>query len=310
MKSLGPAVHPSECALRPIAPVTKGPIPIGGLKTVLDEMVKLHSNLMENKLRNEFLSFESGRSRFQISAADDLPGPSELFGESYPEHTFGISESSHRYERESISFSETMRALYTQSSAQTDLCRIHKYSHLSCDANKEHSKHQPEVWSRQVKNPLLSKSLYLRHAPADLTQIQRFKSFHSADITAYANVVASFFQPRLRTLHLESGSSRMKMKNGLGLFGVSNGEAAPTLDKLSLRFKFAPASCSNLESETDDFPSRGLSVSFAQFFENFHYERGDDEKVSSPSWASCTLNHLTPSQPALFLQQIQDQQRY
>ena len=68
---LGPAVHPSECALRDIEPVTRGPIRgkkhTMNVKPVLQEFVAEHDRIMQGELKGVVMSLESGRSRFDFS---------------------------------------------------------------------------------------------------------------------------------------------------------------------------------------------------------------------------------------------------
>lgn len=142
---LGPAVHPSECALRSVTPLRRGPIrgrllPIHNKKMHLTENIELHSNAGQEKSHKDtplFLENDGSRHR-KMSLFDDA-------------------------------------AMFRQSGFFTG---DHPMRILKSDDNGS-SDDEAENTSKSSKNdaptslPLLT---LLRHEPEDLTKIQSFKS--------------------------------------------------------------------------------------------------------------------------------------
>ena len=188
MDRLGPAIHPSECAFRPILPVTKGPvrgklIPIAQpASEPLGEITKLlYSNLVERKLDVLIASLECGWSRFD-SASDDCILP------------FSSRELIYRgMEHNDNSSIDTMRIEYGRDDYQDMTCLN------NLDPEKENVLTK-QIWTQHVNGMSMPKSIFLRQEPEDLDKIYSLKSHRFSDTTSFASDVKRSFRPALSAL--------------------------------------------------------------------------------------------------------------
>lgn len=257
MKMLGPAVHPSECAYRPIAPLTKGPVrgyklTVAASKPPLEEITQFHSNFVERKLNAAIGSLESGRSRFDSSNSDILSVISS--GESSQNEGRGLQDST---------FVDTMRIVYAQSSSDSHDVE----GPFECNPEKENAL-KSQIWSKHVKELPMPKSVgLLRHEPEDLTKIYRLKSLRSSVTTTFARDISRSFRPQLSTL--KGGSHRQTMtktQRGIALVGSlsDNSGGIPTKPKFDLK------SCGVADSRevVEDYSLRLNTVPFTKFLDD------------------------------------------
>ena len=209
MNMLGPAVQPSECAFRSIAPVTKGPVrgnilPIHTNNKPLEEITMHYSNNEENKqLNNVIQGLESGRSRF-----DNGSGSNNIFTLPMPDDNDGLLQDT--------TFVDTMKIVFSNDNGKSP-------SHGSSGSNsleKENctinSSQKKIVWAQHVNNLPMPKSIYLKHEPEDedLDKIYRLKSLRSSAIvgTSFASQVTrtlKYKPSQLGTLTRSSNRERM-----------------------------------------------------------------------------------------------------
>jgi hypothetical protein len=192
MDMLGPAVHPSECAFRSIAPVTKGPIrgntiPITQqLPETLTEITKSYSDHVDKKINAAIASLETGRSRF------DSPS-GHVFGFSSEESVqHGLGHNDLGIDR--TTFTDAMKIAYGRNSD----CHDVDDSCLDLDPEKENAL-KSQIWTQHVNDLPMTKSIYLMHEPDDLSKICRLKSFRSSATTSFASEITRSFRPQLRT---------------------------------------------------------------------------------------------------------------
>ena len=184
MDRLGPAIHPSECAFRPISPVTRGPvrgklIPIA-VSEPLGEITKLYSNLVERKLDVVIASLECGGSRFD-SSSDDISLP------------FSSRELIYRgIEHNDNSFIDTMRIEYGRDDHQDMTSCLN-----NLDPEKENVLITKQIWTQHVNGMSMPKSIFLRQEPEDLDKIYSLKSHRFSDTTSFASDVKRSFGPAL-----------------------------------------------------------------------------------------------------------------
>ncbi|KAL3766817.1 hypothetical protein ACHAW5_009709 [Stephanodiscus triporus] len=192
MDMLGRAVHPSECAFRSIAPVTKGPIrgykiPIKQqLPETLAEITKLYSDHVDKKFNAVIASLETGRSRFDSPSGHVFGfSPEELVQNGLGHSVLGIDRTT---------FTDTMKIAYGRNSDCHDL----DDSCVDLDPEKENAL-RSQIWAQHVNDLPMTKSIYLMHDPDDLTKIYRVKSFRSSATTSFASEITRSFRPQLRT---------------------------------------------------------------------------------------------------------------
>jgi hypothetical protein len=198
MDMLGPAVHPSECAFRSIAPVVKGPIrgntiPIAQkLLEPLEEITNLYSDLDETKHNAVIASLETGRSRFDSPSGYVFGfSPEESMQSGLGQNVSGIN---YFYEMANrATFADTMNIAYRNSGCHDvgDTC-------LDLDPRKKNAQNS-QIWTQHVNDLPMTKSMYLRHEPDDLAKIYRLKSIRSSAITSFASEIIRSFRPQLST---------------------------------------------------------------------------------------------------------------
>lgn len=183
LNSLGPAVHPSECAFRRIAPIAKGPVSGSKLHLVrpqpnsLETITKLYSNHMDKKIDDVVAALESGRSRFDSSVDNLTAFPSEDVTQNGPRDS---------------TFSSTMRIEYLRSIYSVDgspeLCHELENSLTS------------QIWTQHVMNlPMPKATNYLRQEPDNLTTMNHLKPQRSSDTSSFSSEVMKTFSPHLPT---------------------------------------------------------------------------------------------------------------
>jgi hypothetical protein len=185
---LGAAVHPSDCTLRSIAPVTKGPvrgttIPIAReLPKLFEESAKLYTVLVDTKLDAVTASLDTGRSRFD-SIRGRVLGPS-----SDASMRNGLHDTPHHR----ATFAETMKVVYGRHGGfrdDDDPC---------LDLDGENALNS-QIWTQHVNDMPIPNSIYLRHEPDDLAKIYSDKSLRSSAKSSFASDIKRSFSPRLRT---------------------------------------------------------------------------------------------------------------
>mmetsp|Transcript_44019 Transcript_44019/g.79003 ORF Transcript_44019/g.79003 Transcript_44019/m.79003 type:complete len:399 (+) Transcript_44019:73-1269(+) len=258
MKMLGPAVHPSECAFRSIAPVTKGPVrgrklPVATLKP-LEGMTEIHPDHVEKKRNAVIGSMESGRSRFNSSS-------NGVFAFLSKDSFHNGRDKTHRGSKDTT-FVDTMKIVYARSRSSHNS----EDSYLDRDPEKEIAL-KTQIWSQHVKNLPMPESLYLKHEPEDLTKIYRLKSLRSSATTTFANEISRTFRPKIGALKSDSHCQRTKTRNGLALVGSTN----CNLGKIPTKPKIDFISCGISESrKKKDYTLRLNSVPFTQFLDDNH----------------------------------------
>lgn len=260
IKMLGPAVHPSECAFRPIEPVTEGPVmgrrlPVPATQP-LERLLKFHSDFVEKKRNDVIGSLESGRSRFHSSGNDVLSclsGGSASIDNDCMDSTF----------------IDTMTIVYARGGQNGE------DSFLDRDDPDKENALQSLIWSQHVANLPVSESLYLRHEPEDLSKIYRLKSQRSnAPTTTFANDISNLFTPKLDALESQKHCQGTKTRNGFALLGPTNdsGGRISTAPKIDLISSFI----SKPSKKKEDYSMRLNSVLFTQFLDDDVDMNGDD----------------------------------
>ena len=180
--TLGPAVLPSECALRPVTPVTKGPVrghrlhispPL--LTTPLEALTKLYSNLMDKRMDAVIAALESGRWRLGSDSSIDY------------DEVLGLASSEdvtvNRRPRDTT-FLDTMKINYSDSTSNIDGSETSLKS---------------RIWTQHILDlPMPEPARYLRHEPDDPTTIYRLKSPRLSEMSSFVSNVTALFGPHLR----------------------------------------------------------------------------------------------------------------
>ena len=193
---LGPAVHPSECAFRSIAPVTKGPIrgnkiPVTQqLPEILAEITKLYSDHVDKKFNAVIASLETGRSRFDSPSGHVF----DFSSEGSVQNVLGRNVQGDR-----TIFTDTIKIAYGHNSD----CHDVDVSCLDLDSEKENVL-KSQVWTQHVNDLPMTKSIYLMHEPDDLMKIYRLKSRRSSATTSFASEITRSFRAQLRTQKSDS----------------------------------------------------------------------------------------------------------
>ena len=263
MDMLGPAVHPSECAFRSIAPVTKGPvrgntIPIAKqLSQPLVEITKLYSNLVETEANAVIASLETGRSRFDSPSGQVFGfAAGESMENGLGQGAPGIEYSYEMPNRDT--FAETMHIAYRNSS-----CHDVGDSCLNLDPEKENALNS-QIWTQHVNDLPMFKSIYLRHEPDDLAKIYRLKSTRSSANTRFASETIRSFRP-------QRDSYRMIR---------ARGSCADNSDKMSTKPSFDANKYGISKSRKNvDCHSRSYSVPFAKFLDVEHDDTGMEQVI-------------------------------
>ncbi|KAL3781743.1 hypothetical protein HJC23_004842 [Cyclotella cryptica] len=263
-QKLGPAVHPSECALRKISPVTKGPIrnrllKIEHSKPVLRELVESHERIMQEKMMAVVSSLESGRSRFTCGMSDNYP------------HPFGSDDDSRD--------GEVRRSIFKTGQPRGDLfyqtmVELYSRNGYLCDPFDATTVSDNAVIDSTNETTPSPKSLFLRHESPDLSKIRRLKSLRASNAVSYADSLSTMFQPELKSLYSRA-SSRSLTDSGISHQSDSSGRE----DILCSQPKFDITNMCGAESRTVDYSSRNELVPFTDFFQ-------DDNEDDSPTNAS------------------------
>ena len=272
MNMLGPAVQPSECAFRSIAPVTKGPVrgnilPIHTNNKPLEEITKHYSNNEENKqLNNVIQGLESGRSRF-----DNGSGSNNIF-------TVPMPDADDNELLQDTTFVDTMRIVFSNDNGKSPSHGSSSNNSLEKENCTINSSQKKIVWAQHVNNLPMPKSIYLKHEPEDedLDKIYRLKSLRSSAIvgTSFASQVTRTLKckpPQLGTLKRSSNRERMmgleSSNNRLVLKDPSKYCTKPKCD-IMCGYDFPDES-----RQKDDYELRMMmnttTVSFTKFLEDY-----------------------------------------
>lgn len=272
MNMLGPAVQPSECAFRSIAPVTKGPVrgnilPIHTNNKPLEEITKHYSNNEENKqLNNVIQGLESGRSRF-----DNGSGSNNIF-------TVPMPDADDNELLQDTTFVDTMRIVFSNDNGKSPSHGSSSNNSLEKENCTINSSQKKIVWAQHVNNLPMPKSIYLKHEPEDedLDKIYRLKSLRSSAIvgTSFASQVTRTLKckpPQLGTLKRSSNRERMmgleSSNNRLVLKDPSKYCTKPKCD-IMCGYDFPDES-----RQKDDYSLRMMmnttTVSFTKFLEDY-----------------------------------------
>jgi hypothetical protein len=257
-QALGPAVHPSECALRDIEPfatsllddkLKQGPTN----KPILQEMAGMYDKIMTEKRRDVVMSLESGRSRFWEVDIPSLmlEAPSEE-GES-PTVAGSITE-------EDTLFHETMMVF---------LSRDENISSDSMDMPAVSFARRKKSMEWNLPTTTHTAPLFIRHQPPDLTRIHQLKNMRERDLVSFGDDLIHMFRPELKTLC--DGALLDFQRDNLTISDQpSNDFSAPKFD--------LEAFCCDTKPKPIDYAARqGLLVSFTNFFEEL-----DSKEDSSP----------------------------
>ena len=270
MNMLGPAVQPSECAFRSIAPVTKGPVrgnilPIHTNNKPLEEITKHYSNNEENKqLNNVIQGLESGRSRF-----DNGSGSNNIF-------TVPMPDADDNELLQDTTFVDTMRIVFSNDNGKSPSHGSSSNNSLEKENCTINSSQKKIVWAQHVNNLPMPKSIYLKHEPEDedLDKIYRLKSLRSSAIvgTSFASQVTRTLKckpPQLGTLKRSSNRERMmgleSSNNRLVLKDPSKYCTKPKCD-IMCGYDFSES------RQKDDYALRMMNtttVSFTKFLEDY-----------------------------------------
>ena len=270
MNMLGPAVQPSECAFRSIAPVTKGPVrgnilPIHTKNKPLEEITKHYSNNEENKqLNNVIQGLESGRSRF-----DNGSGSNNIF-------TVPMPDADDNELLQDTTFVDTMRIVFSNDNGKSPSHGSSSNNSLEKENCTINSSQKKIVWAQHVNNLPMPKSIYLKHEPEDedLDKIYRLKSLRSSAIvgTSFASQVTRTLKckpPQLGTLKRSSNRERMmgleSSNNRLVLKDPSKYCTKPKCD-IMCGYDFSES------RQKDDYALRMMNtttVSFTKFLEDY-----------------------------------------
>ena len=270
MNMLGPAVQPSECAFRSIAPVTKGPVrgnilPIHTNNKPLEEITKHYSNNEENKqLNNVIQGLESGRSRF-----DNGSGSNNIF-------TVPMPDADDNELLQDTTFVDTMRIVFSNDNGKSPSHGSSRSNSLEKENCTINSSQKKIVWAQHVNNLPMPKSIYLKHEPEDedLDKIYRLKSLRSSAIvgTSFASQVTRTLKckpPQLGTLKRSSNRERMmgleSSNNRLVLKDPSKYCTKPKCD-IMCGYDFSES------RQKDDYALRMMNtttVSFTKFLEDY-----------------------------------------
>lgn len=161
----GPTIHPSDCELRKISPVTKGPIrgrllPVPETIPVMERIIGLHAKIGEDQFqRSIFSSFEgNGESRRQQrSFIDDATMFLQSGYTTIDHHPMQIVDEANNISVEEMNTIEMANAPY----------------------------------SPPYK--------LLKHEPDDITKIQSLKSLQISNVGDFANDVLKLVEPRRRS---------------------------------------------------------------------------------------------------------------
>jgi hypothetical protein len=164
---LGPAIHPSECALRSVSPVTRGPIrgrilPVDETIPAM-ESIEMHAKIGKEQFQRDISSLGGGKSR-QQSFIDDA--------------------------------SMFLQSRYSTVDHPMQIMDEDKSNHPAEDGNDT---------IELTRAPSFPPSKLLRHEPEDLAKIQSLKSLQM--MTNFSNEVINQMEPRQRksssqSLHL------------------------------------------------------------------------------------------------------------
>ncbi|KAL7510463.1 hypothetical protein ACHAXN_007709 [Cyclotella atomus] len=181
---LGPAVHPSECALRSISPVSKGPIR-GVILPVqknsgpfLEELIDQYERIKGEERKSVVLALESGRSRFQEPLLLEEEDERDFFGSGGGD-----------FECDENLFHETMMVFYSKDNhpnESSDGCITVKRDNMANNASRQ----------EPIRAPL-----FIRHQPPDLNRIHQLKNLRArGENSSFADALCNMFQPKLKSL--------------------------------------------------------------------------------------------------------------
>lgn len=310
---LGPAVHPSECALRSISPVTKGPIrnkilPIDNIEgrgCVLVDLVERNEEIMGRKFNDVLASLESGRSRFVGRGGRySDSGGRELKGVGGGvEDAFGM-ESMHDDASNDDTFVQTMKVLYSRDG---DVCSTNDESPPNSTTTTFNN--GVTIDTHHTKYPKTSYPIQFRHEPTDLAKIHQDKSMKSSNATSYSKTIVSSFRPKLAALSDNDGEKEAhRTANGFVLVGTSAGRGESREGMMStFRPTFAPKKFYvGKKSLGVDYSSRGISVPFTKFLDvEYSGEGGRQVRVCLSLWCFVLVlfainlsHHPMPFQPS------------
>lgn len=248
INTLGPAVHPSECAFRPVAPVTKGPIRgrklplVRSLLSSLEAITQLYSDHVDKALDGVVGALESGRWRF------DSPINADVFA-------FASSDDITQNRQRDTTFLSTMKIEYSSTSS---------ILYSSPDPYQEmEASLKSQIWTHHLTNlPMPTTTCRMRHEPDDLAAIYSCTSQRSFDTSNFASAVTISFGPHLRwTKNSSQGGiqSRKKFATGYSASAVNT--------KPHFTIGSYDNSQLNNEEEEKDYSSRLGTVPFTRFLE-------------------------------------------
>lgn len=167
---LGPAIHPSECALRPIA--MRGPIHCRDNKVIESKTLHLlgtDEDSEEREVKNVVSALESGASRFNEPLLIDEDQTKD-----------NVTEQNEMIELEEDIFRESMLVFYS------------KEKNISPDSME---------LPRRTRARSVVAPLFLRHGPPSLVGVQQLKNLRRrGDDASFASVLIDMFQPELPSL--------------------------------------------------------------------------------------------------------------
>lgn len=298
---LGPAVHPDECVLRPISPVTKGPVrnrllPVDDscnvasivLKTILensnDNCGRDDSFKEGGEVELDAVFFESGRSRFSNlhekefwESVFDRTGKANKFIDRQ-----GCGSGDH-HEHENFAFSNTMKSLYQHVSKNMIVGETVKPLNMVGSEDKRIQRDKC-AWKDHIENMEIPKPIYLRHEPDhDIKELTcRHKtSFQESSLSVGTNfleeVMAVLLTQRAplpkHCVSINSDKTRhstLRKKNGL-IYIVSHGKDTHVDESLAAMPKFVAENFASTlydKMKEVDYCSRGISTPFHRFLDD------------------------------------------
>ena len=256
---LGPAVHPSECALRPIERAFTNRV--HGINTknawpILEEMTKDYEKRNVEKWREAIVSLESGRSRFRSGDIVSL-----LLNEFVEEHETNLSfvEKSLMGNKYDDLFHETMMVLFSKQESLGIPVSLKMPAEIASRSDAI------ETMSTMVDAP----PLRIRHEPPDLNQIHRVKDLRERSVVSFGEEMSVMFHPKLKSLEEK-------------LIDFQSDDA-PRRDRF-VGPKFNLKSFCDAETVTIDYSSKCELGSFTNFFDelNSKEESMDNGQHSAP----------------------------